>query len=98
MTDFRAEISARLRGLDAEAARHLEIVEELAQHLEDCERAAAARGLGPDDARAAAIAELSEARLLESALCDTLAPAPTLEPPIGSDPPRHRFAAFWFDL
>jgi putative ABC transport system permease protein len=58
MSDWAREIRRRLEGLALDAHRETEIVEELAQHLEDRYRELRARGGREDEARAAALAEL----------------------------------------
>src|SRR5262245_8069650 len=60
MPDWRAEIGRRLEGLALEPARETEIVEELAQHLEDRYRELQAAGAGEADAARAALLEISE--------------------------------------
>ena len=64
MTEWKEEVKRRLRKLTIAAAREAEIVEELAQHLEDRYRELISRGAGEDEARRLAQAELSESDLL----------------------------------
>lgn len=68
MPDWRAEVRQRLSGLQLEPVRAAEIVEELAQHLEDRHLELRSRGAGLDDARREVLAELSEGELLSQAL------------------------------
>ena len=84
MPEWNDEIRRRLAGLNLDAAREAEIVEELSQHLDD--RYAELRGRGLDDiaARTAALEELSEPGRLENelrAVTPHMAPAPTLGSP-----------------
>lgn len=68
MPEWKAEIRKRLAGLRLEAAREAEIVEELAQHLEDCYEELRAAGATDEEAYRAVLAELSESRLLAQEL------------------------------
>jgi hypothetical protein len=58
MSDWRAEIRKRLTNAGLEPTREIEIVEELAQHLDDRHAELLARGTDPDEAEAAVLAEL----------------------------------------
>ena len=64
MPDWKPEIRRRLEGLKLEPTRESEIVEELAQHLEDRYRDLLVRGTSDQEACRAALAELSESSLL----------------------------------
>jgi len=68
MPDWRPEIRRLLAGLLLEPAREAEIVEEMAQHLDDRYAELRAEGVPADQARAAAIAELRERDLLQREL------------------------------
>lgn len=59
MPEWEKEIRSRLAHLRLAPAREAEIVEELAQHLEDFYQGLLLEGETPDDARRAALAELS---------------------------------------
>jgi putative ABC transport system permease protein len=64
MIDWRQEIRARLVGLRLEATREIEIVEELAQHLDDRYKESLAGGLTPEESRSTALAGIDESDLL----------------------------------
>jgi len=68
MGPWHEEIRRRLEGLRLAPAREAEIVEELAQHLEEEYRRATARGAGEAEARQHALALLSDGRLLAEGL------------------------------
>ncbi|HEU4993998.1 MAG TPA: hypothetical protein VFT29_04235, partial [Gemmatimonadaceae bacterium] len=59
MPEFKPEIRNRLASMRLEPQREAELVEELAQHLDDFYAEQRARGLGEDAARVATLAELS---------------------------------------
>jgi putative ABC transport system permease protein len=58
MPDWKAEVKARLAGLDLSPARELEIIEELSQHLEDAYEQALSRGLSEDEAQRVVLTDL----------------------------------------
>src|SRR5713101_2740858 len=64
MPDWKKEIRERLAGLRLAPPREAEIVEELAQYLEDCYEELLASGETPEDACRTALAELNESGLL----------------------------------
>src|SRR6266550_1192334 len=64
MTDWKQEIRQRLAELKLEPTREAEIVEELAQHLEDRYRELVVSGGTPAECSRAALGELSESALL----------------------------------
>lgn len=64
MPDWKQEITRRLAGLNLEATREAEIVEELSQHLDDGYAELRASGNSEGEATRAAIAELSNSELL----------------------------------
>ncbi len=68
MPDWRAEISRRLAALRLPPEREWEIVEELSQHLNDRYQELRAAGSTDAAAREAALADLSEERLLAAQL------------------------------
>src|SRR5918999_1074921 len=68
MPDWRAEIRRRLTQLRLDGASEEQIVDELAQHLEDRYEELRRRGDSDDAARAATLEELSEMSTLESVL------------------------------
>ena len=81
MSDWAREIRRRLEGLALDAHRETEIVEELAQHLDDRYRELRAQGRDEEEACAAALADLDSGRGLAELLGRverTGAPAPPL--------------------
>jgi putative ABC transport system permease protein len=68
MPDWKAEIRQRLASLKLKPTREAEIVEELAQHLDDRYRELLARGATDDQASRVALAELSGKPLLANEL------------------------------
>jgi predicted permease len=68
MPKWKEEIQKRLASLKLEPTREAEIVEELAQHLEDRYEELQAGGAMSEDAYRAALAELSESELLAQEL------------------------------
>ena len=68
MPDWRKEIERRLASLQLEPAQETEIVEELAQHLEDVYQRSIANGLSEQEARRAALEELADSSLLSNEL------------------------------
>src|SRR5690242_21962244 len=68
MPDWRQEIRRRLAGLRLEPSREDEIVEELAQHLDDCHAEQLSAGATDEAACRAALAELNECEVLQQEL------------------------------
>ena len=64
MIDWKPEIARRLVGLKLEPTREAEIVEELAQHLDDRYTELRASGLTSEEACRAALVDLSDSRVL----------------------------------
>jgi putative ABC transport system permease protein len=64
MPDWKPKIRLQLAGLKLEPGREAEIVEELAQHLEDCYTESLASGATEAEACRLALAELSESEIL----------------------------------
>src|ERR1700694_51973 len=64
MADWKEEIRRRLGSLKLTPIREAEVVEELAQHLEDRYAELLSGGAAPESAFQAALAELSETDLL----------------------------------
>ena len=97
MPDFREEIRSRLARLRIAPAREAEIVDELAQHLDDEYRDARSGGLSEADAVKAALDTLSDHPALATALTGTGRvrgrPATIVGAPAGS-----WIAGFWQDL
>jgi putative ABC transport system permease protein len=68
MPDWKEEIARRLRSLNLAPAREAEIVEELAQHLEDRYQDLVRSGVEEGEGRAVALKELSDENLLARGL------------------------------
>ena len=68
MPDWKEEISKQLAGLNLPPVREAEIVEEVAQHLDDRYRELLAGGATEEDARRAALEEISEEKVLAKGL------------------------------
>ena len=68
MPDWKPEIRRRLSGLRLAPTRESEIVEELSQHLEDRYEELLRNGATEEEARAAALVELTESDLLSQEL------------------------------
>ena len=64
MADWKPEIRRRLTNLELEPMREAAIVEELAQHLDDCYEALLSGGASPSEAHQQTLAELSRDELL----------------------------------
>src|SRR5215217_7580402 len=84
MPDFKEEIRKRLEGLSLSPVRENDIVEELAQHLEDRFEQAVSRGSTEDEGRRAALAEINESGVLTQALKRVERPAPQNPVPMGT--------------
>ena len=98
MPDWKPEIRARLRALGLSAMRREEIVEELAQHLDDRYRELLHAGRGADDAARTAIDELAEGGTLASALRPLERRADPAPPVPGGPAGDGRFAGFARDV
>ena len=66
--DWRGEIAKRLADLELDPTREAQIVDEMAQHLDDRYEELLRRGESADSARKMTLEELSEMDVLESAL------------------------------
>ena len=64
MRDWKDEIRKRIAVLNLDPAREAEIVDELAQHMEDRYAELLARGFTPEEASRAALSEVSESEIL----------------------------------
>src|SRR5882724_1047814 len=68
MVDWKEEIIQRLASLKLEPTREAEIVEELAQHLDDRYAELLRSGMPEEEAHSVALAELSESEALQQEL------------------------------
>jgi putative ABC transport system permease protein len=68
MPDWNEEVRKRLASLRLQPAQEAEIVEELAQHLDDVYERALAKGLSESEARRVALNELADTSLLPNEL------------------------------
>src|SRR5262249_54720037 len=82
---WKREIGRRLAGLKIAPTREAEIVEELAQHLEDRYAGLLSGGATHEEAYRAALAELREGEMLEQELRRVERPAPREYPFLGSN-------------
>jgi putative ABC transport system permease protein len=104
MPDWKQIVRAHLTPLHLVSERELEIVEELALHLEAAYETALARGLSEEAASAQALAQISDWRLLESELSRAQRPlAAQLQRPdhwqLDRNPRRRiRMETLWQDL
>jgi putative ABC transport system permease protein len=98
MPEWKQEIIERLTALKLEPVRESEIVEELAQHLEDRYAELLSRGATPEEASRAALAELSERKTLQREL--RRAERQVFQEPIvlGTNRRTNMMADLWQDL
>src|ERR1700730_4589278 len=97
MREWKQEIRQRLAELKLEPTREAEIVEELAQHLEDRYKELLASGAAPDECSRAAIAELSESELLAREL-RRVERTVTREPVVLGTRRKNMIGDLWHDL
>jgi predicted permease len=97
MPEWRAEIRRRLEPLRLPPAREEEIVEEVAQHLEDCYRELCASGRADEEAAACAWRELDEAGVLAHEVGRSERPAPIELPAPGAPQRGPWLGAIWQD-
>lgn len=97
MPDWREEIRRRLQSLDLTPTREAEIIDELAQHLDDRYRELRARGATHDDARAAALLEIEQADVFRRDVARIERPAPAELPAAGAPSRGTRAGALWQD-
>lgn len=96
--DWKREISRRLAGLKLEPTRETAIIEELAQHLDDCYDAWLSSGTSPAAAYQRTLAELSGSTLLAREL-RRVERQIELEPLVlGTNRRRNMLADLWQDL
>jgi predicted permease len=95
--EWKQEIRRRLAGLRLEPARENEIVEELAQHLDDRYTESLAGGATPEEAARAALAELSGRGSLEQELRRVERPANN-DPVVLGAGRKNMLTELWQDL
>src|SRR2546422_5301595 len=98
MPDWKQEIIKRLEGLKLEPTREAEIVEELAQHLEDRYNELVAAGANKERASRAAFAELSESELLQRELRRVEKQIRSEPFVLGTNRRTNMFSDLWQDL
>src|SRR5262245_61179061 len=98
MPEWKDEIKNRLAGLNLAPAREAEIVEELAQHLEDRYAELLSGGAAAEEAYRAALAELSESEVLTRELRRVERPAPRESVLLGSNRRNSMLGDIWQDL
>ena len=96
MPDWKDEIRARLSRTGLSLAREAEIVEELAQHLEDRCQELRHSGMSEIDAARTALSELSEDELRKQFARVESAPLPA--PALGAETSGSVLGALWQDL
>ena len=98
MPDWKEEITKQLAGLNLSPAREAEIVEEVAQHLDDRYRELLAAGTAEAEARRIALEEISEEKLLAKGL-ERVEHQGTQEPVVlGAREKRSILAGLWQDV
>ncbi len=98
MPDWKEEIARRLQALNLSPTREAEIVEEVAQHLEDRYRELVSGGSKEDEARRLALNELSDECLLAKGLRAVEQEAPQ-EPAVpGGGGGNNFLGSTWQDL
>src|SRR5437867_993669 len=98
MPEWKEEIRQRLASLKLEPAREAEIVEELAQHLEDRYKELLAGGATDVEASRAALAELSNSELLAPELQRVEQQVTPERPVLGASGRGIMFGDLWLDL
>lgn len=96
MIEWKHEIKQRLAELKLDPTREAEIVEELAQHLEDRYRESLAGGAAPEEAHRTALAEVRETALLSRELCQIERPV-YREPIVPGAKGRNMISDIWQD-
>jgi putative ABC transport system permease protein len=97
MPDWKEEITGRLSSLKLDSTCELEIIEELAQHLEDRYQDLVSGGATDDEARRNALMELKDEDLLAQGLRETMRETPEGVAAPGSRGPNF-FASLLQDL
>jgi predicted permease len=96
MPDWRDVIRERLAGAGLQPAREADVVEEIAQHVDDSYRAAIARGRSAVEATTIALAEIESADSLARRVARVHADPPPV-PPAGG-PPSPWLPGLWQDV
>ena len=98
MPDWKEEITKQLAGTKLPPAREAEIVEEVAQHLDDRYRELLAGGATEAEARRTALEEISEEKLLAKGL-ERVEHQATQEPVVvGAREKKNILAGLWPDV
>ena len=98
MPDWKDQIRKRLAGLKLEPTREAAIIEELAQHLDDCYETLLSRGEAPEEACRQTLTELSESEIWARELRRVerqVAPEPLVP---GTNWRTNMITDFWQDL
>ena len=98
MPDWKDEVKRRLRGLQVSPVNEAEIVEELAQHLDDVYQRALRNGASEENARRAALSELNAEHSLLNELQRTQKRPPANPPLPGESRRLNLLADFLQDL
>jgi predicted permease len=98
MPEWKDEVRKRLTNLNLAPAREAVIVEELAQHLEDCYEGLLALGATPAEAGHLTLAELSDHELLARELRRIERQVPQEPIVLGTNRRTNMIADFWQDL
>jgi predicted permease len=98
MTDWKHYVRVRLQPLALPPAREIEIIEELAQHLEDCYATWLARGLSEAEACRRTLAELREPETLARELQRVELPGNPDPLVFGLNRRTNMLADMWHDL
>ncbi|MFL6530489.1 MAG: ADOP family duplicated permease [Chthoniobacterales bacterium] len=98
MPDFRAEIRARLAGLQLSPAREAEIADELAQHLEDEYEQALSRGASEEEAQRSVLSDLNAPDLLGRGLKQVERRVPQNPVPMGTSRKSNMFGDLTQDV
>jgi len=96
--DWKREIGERLASLKLAPARHAEIIEELAQHLEDRYQELLVGGAAESEARRTSLEELSGNELLVSELRRAEYLINQERPVLGATKGSHLLPILWQDL
>lgn len=97
MPDWKREINQQLAGLSLPPAREAEIVEEVAQHLEDRYRELLAGGATEAEARRVALGEISEQNLLAKEVERVEPRGPNASLVLGAGGRQNLLAGLWQD-